>query len=238
MSKPTSGTLYGIGAGPGDPDLVTRKAWRIVSSCPVVAYPAPDHGESFARRIMAEAIPTDVIEIPIVIPMVSGRAPAQEIYDTACVEIASHLDASQDVSVLCEGDPLFYGSFMYILARLRDRYRVEIIPGVSSLTATAAAAHRPLAARTDALTVIAAPADDASITSLICNAPSVAIIKIGRHFNRVKTLIENLGLADRAIFISHASLPQQKVMALADAPSEAPYFSMVLIYQGDDPWIR
>ena len=101
--------------------------------------PCTEGGQSFARSIMAEAISTDATEIEMAVPMISGRAPAQSIYDKGAEAIAAHLDAGRDVAVLCEGDPLFYGSFMYILARLRDRFETRIIPGVTSMTACAAA---------------------------------------------------------------------------------------------------
>jgi precorrin-2/cobalt-factor-2 C20-methyltransferase len=232
------GRLFGVGTGPGDPELVTRKAWRVVSEVSVVAYPAPDHGNSFSRQIMADAISHDAIEIPIVIPMISGRAPAQAIYDDAAAQILEYLNKGHDVAVLCEGDPLFYGSFMYLLARLRDDVAVEMIPGVSSLVASASAALRPLAARSDILTVLAAPLSDDQLEAAIQHAEAVAIIKLGRHLDRIQALIRRLGLINQAIYISHASLPHQKVMPLADAPDDAPYFSMILIYKGSDPWIK
>ena len=160
----TTGTLYGVGTGPGDPQLVTRRAWSLVESARVIAYPAPDSGESFARSIVAEAISPDAVEIPMVVPMRTGRAPAQSIYDQGARDIAAHLAAGRDVVLLCEGDPLFYGSFMYLLVRLRDDFPVEIVPGVSSLSACAAAQSHPLVARSDILTVLPATLDDAALT--------------------------------------------------------------------------
>ena len=128
------GKLYGIGTGPGDPELVTRKAWRLIQQADIIAYLAPDDGPGFARGIVAEAIGHDVCEIIMRVPMRIGRAPAQSIYDDGAKQIAAYLDAGRDVVMLCEGDPLFYGSFMYILARLRDDYPVEIIAGVTAKT--------------------------------------------------------------------------------------------------------
>ena len=123
----------------------------------------------------------------MVVPMRTGRAPAQSIYDTAASTIATHLDAGSDVVVLCEGDPLFYGSFMYLLARLKDGYDVEIVPGVTSLTACAAAHVHPLVARNDILTILPGPLDDIVLVEKIAAADAVAIMKIGRHKPRLKT---------------------------------------------------
>ncbi|MED5352572.1 MAG: precorrin-2 C(20)-methyltransferase, partial [Pseudomonadota bacterium] len=191
----TTGTLYGVGTGPGDPQLVTRRAWSLVESAQVIAYPAPDSGESFARSIVAEAISPDAVEIPMVVPMRTGRAPAQSIYDKGAGDIAAHLAAGRDVVLLCEGDPLFYGSFMYLLVRLRDDFPVEIVPGVTSLSACAAAQSHPLVARSDILTVLPATLDDAALTDAIGRAEAVAIMKIGRHMPRLRALLGALGLA-------------------------------------------
>ena len=233
----TTGRLIGVGTGPGDPQLVTRRAWALVESAGVIAYPAPDSGTSFARSIVAEAIPGDAVEIPMIVPMRPGRAPAQSIYDDAATAIAAHLSAGQDVVVLCEGDPLFYGSFMYLLVRLRDRFPVEIVPGVNSLSACAAAQAHPLVARSDVLTVLPGTLDDETLAAAISAADAVAIMKIGRHMPRLRALVGRLGLADRALYTSHASLPHERALTLVEAPDDAPYFSMILIYRGDDPWI-
>ena len=230
-------TLYGVGAGPGDPELVTRKAWQIVSSAKVVAYLSAAGGGSFARTIMADAISDDAIEIEIPVPMVSGRAPAQSIYDEGAAAIEAQLSSGHDVVMLCEGDPLFYGSFMYVLARLRPRFPTVVIPGVTSMTACAAVHNHALAARNDRLMVIPAPLDDDAIADSIKGVDSAVIIKVGRHLPRIKALLNALGLMEKAFYVSHASLPHEHACPLASAPDEAPYFSIVFLYKGDDPWI-
>ena len=231
------GRLIGVGTGPGDPQLVTRRAWALVEAASVIAYPAPDSGTSFARSIVAEAIPEDAVEIPMIVPMRPGRAPAQSIYDDAATAIGGHLSAGRDVIVLCEGDPLFYGSFMYLLVRLRYSYPVEIVPCVNSLSACAAAQARPLVARSDVLTVLPGTLDDDALAAAIGAADAVAIMKIGRHMPRLRALVDRLGLTAHALYTSHVSLPHERALTLADAPEDAPYFSMILIYKGDDPWI-
>jgi len=232
-----TGRLIGVGTGPGDPQLVTRRAWALIEGARVIAYPAPDTGTSFARSIVAEAIAGDAVEIPMIVPMRPGRAPAQSVYDDAATAIGGHLAAGRDVIVLCEGDPLFYGSFMYLLVRLRDSYPVEIVPGVNSLSACAAAQAHPLVARSDVLTVLPGTLDDEALAAAIGAADAVAIMKIGRHMPRLRALVDRLGLTGHALYTSHASLPHERALALADAPDDAPYFSMILIYKGDDPWI-
>jgi len=228
------GRLTGVGLGPGDPDLMTLKAHRLVSGARVVAYPAPDSGQSFARSIAAGAIRADAEEIPIVIPMRAERFPAQEVYDRAAGAIAEHLEAGTDVVVLCEGDPFFYGSFMYLFARLAAGYPAEIVPGVSSLGAVTAAARTPLCARNETLTIVPATLPEDDLRARLAGAGAAAVMKIGKNLGKARRVIEALGLTPRAVLVSHASLPDQQVWPLAEAPDAAPYFSMILI-PGTDP---
>ena len=238
MNRAKTGTLYGIGVGPGDPELLTLKAHRILLACPVVAYPAPDDGMSFARAIIAAHLRPEQREIAIIIPMRSERFPAKAIYDKAASQVKAELDGGNDVAVLCEGDPFFYGSFMYLFERLVDRYKVEIVPGVSSLTASACALGRPLAARNDILTVIPAPVDDAAIASALNRSDGVAILKIGRHLGRVRNLVSAAGLMAAAGYLERIGLANERVLRLADVEGDiAPYFSVILIYKGAEGWI-
>ncbi len=174
-----SGTLYGVGLGPGDPDLITLKAARLIGAARVLAWPALEDGDSFARSIAAGLIAPGTREIAIRVPMRDARGPAQAAYDRAAAEIAAALEAGEDVACLCEGDPLFYGSFMYLFARLSPRFRVEVVPGVTSLTAAAARAGRPLAARNEVISVLPAPLADAELTARIAAADTVAVLKLG-----------------------------------------------------------
>src|SRR6516164_183111 len=174
----TPGRLFGIGVGPGDPELLTLKALRLLRAAPVVAYPAPEHGDSFARSIVAVWLKAGQREIAIRFPMQPGL-PSAAIYDAGAAELATELDRGNDVALLCQGDPLFYGSFIYIWTRLAGRYRIEIVPGVSSLTACAAAASAPLAAREETLMVLPASLGEVEIARGIAATDAVAIIKLG-----------------------------------------------------------
>jgi len=224
-----NGTLIGVGVGPGDPELLTLKAHRLITGAAVIAYPAPDSGDSFARRIVAGYIPETAREIPIIIPMRAARFPAQEVYDAAAEDIAAELEQGRDVIVLCEGDPFFYGSFMYLFSRLEGRFATRVVPGVSSLGAVTAAAERPLCAREEVLTTLPATLPEAELEARLKRTDAAAIMKLGRHFAKARSVIEKLGLTERAFFVSHASLPDQAACPLAEAPETAPYFSMIVI---------
>ncbi len=232
-----TGTLYGLGVGPGDPELITVKALRLLESAPVVAYPAPETGESLARAIVADYLSPAQEEIPIRMPMRPDRFPAQDVYDRAAARIASHLEAGRDVAVLCEGDPFFYGSFMFLYGRMAERFPVEVVPGVTSLVACATAVGAPLAARNDTLAVIPAPLDPQEIRARLREVEAAAIIKVGRHLAKVRAVLDELGLADKARYVEYATMRSQKILPLAQVDGEAaPYFSMVLVHGRGEAW--
>ena len=232
-----NGTLYGLGVGPGDPELLTVKAWRIVSTAPVIVYLAANGGESTARNIAKPFIPEDAIEIAIDVPMQSQRAPAQAAYDMGCAAIAGHLRAGHDVAMLCEGDPFFYGSFMYIFARLAKNFETIVVPGVSSLTAAAAAVGRPLAARDEVLKVLPATLDAGRLREELATAQSAAIIKVGRNFGKVRDVLATLDLTKSAVVIEKATHADERVRKLADVTEDTlPYFTTILVYAGAEPW--
>ena len=223
-----TGRLIGVGVGPGDPELLTLKAARVIEAAPVIAYPAPDDGPSFARSIVADLLGRQR-EIEIVVPMRVERFPAQDVYDDAAVRIASALDGGDDVAVLCEGDPFFYGSFMYLFSRLADRYPSEIVPGVSSLTAGAGALGLPLAERNEVLRVVPGPSTDEVIVESLEAPGPIVFIKVGRHFARLRTLIDATGRGGDARYVERATLPNERRSTLNDAGTTAPYFSMVFV---------
>ncbi|MYM56776.1 precorrin-2 C(20)-methyltransferase [Thalassovita mangrovi] len=232
-----AGKLYGVGLGPGDPELMTLKAHRLISTARVVAYPALAGSDSFARAIAAAAIPEGAREIVMDVPMTVERGPAQAAYDAGAKRIAEALEAGEDVICLCEGDPFFYGSFMYLYARLADRFEVEVVPGVTSITACAGRAGLPLAARNERLTVLPGPLPEAELRDRIEGAESVVVMKVGRHLAKIRGVIDGLGLSDRAVYVERASLPGERICPLSEAPEKAPYFSMILLTKGADPWL-
>ena len=224
------GTLYGLGIGPGDPELITLKALRILKSVAVVAYPAPETGDSLARSIAAPHLSGGQTEIVIRTPMTPGNFPAVDVYDRYAAEIAAHLKQKRDVAVLCEGDPFLYGSFMYIFARLAGDHDVEVVPGVSSLGAVAACAGRPLVSRNQVLSIVPAPLDEDDLFQRLAGTDAAAVMKVGRHLEKVKRVLARLGLDRGATYVEHASMPDQRICPLAEVSDDtAPYFSMILV---------
>ncbi len=219
------GTLYGIGVGPGDPELLTLKGLRIIASVPVIAYIAPEGGDSLARAIVAGHLPGGQTEIAV--PIAMGEE-AGQAYDRSGREIAGHLEAGRDVAVLCEGDPFFYGSFISIHERLAASYRVRVVPGVSSLTAVAAAAGMALASRGQALTVVPAILPEDALAQRLRLGDAAAIVKVGRHLDKVRQVLKLTGRGGRALYVERATMEAERVAPLEEIES-APYFSMILV---------
>jgi len=231
-----TGTLYGIGVGPGDPELITLKAVRVLREAAVVAYPAPLEGDSMARGIAAAHIPAGKTEIAIRLPFTPERGGTEERYEAAADALCAHLAEGRDVAVLCLGDPLFYGTFAHLLPRIAGKFPVHVVPGVTAVAAASAAAGLPSAVQDETLTVIPATLDEETLTRKIEAADSAAIIKIGRHFAKLKRVVEKLGLSEHARYVEYAATGREKVAALADiAEANAEYFALVIIRKGTRP---
>lgn len=232
-----TGTLFGLGLGPGDPELMTLKALNILKRVPVIAYMAADEGESFARSIATPHLPGGQDEICVRTRMVAGNSPANETYDAYAEEIAAQLQNGNDVAFLCEGDPFFFGSFMYFFMRLAEKFAVEVVPGVTSLTACAAEASFPLSSRNDILTVLPAPLPEDELERRLLHTDAAVIMKVGRHREKVVRVLEKLNLTNNARYVERATLPDAKVCSIGDLErTEGPYFSMILVQKRGEPW--
>ena len=221
--------LYGVGVGTGNPELITLKALRILQSVPVVAYPVSETGNSFARSIVAEFLQDNQIEIPIVLPFKLEKS-AQPVYDKTSEQLAEHLNNGRDVAVLCEGDPFFYGSFMYIYDRLSQKFDTEIIPGISSVMASAAMIGIPLTYRNDVFMVLSGILSGEVLKEKLKVADAAVIIKLGKNFSKVKQVLEELGLIERAKYIENATRENQKILSMNEVEAETvPYFSLIVI---------
>ncbi|WP_067764382.1 precorrin-2 C(20)-methyltransferase [Nostoc sp. NIES-3756] len=226
----TKGRLYGVGVGPGDPELLTIKALRLIQSVPVIAYQSATDKQSIARAIASPYLTGQQIEVSFHLPRALEPEKAKEIYDQEVEPIAQHLAAGRDVVVLCEGDPFFYGSFMYVFTRLSEHYQTEVVPGVSSLMACPVSLGVPFTYYNDILTVLPAPLPAEELTTQLLTTDAAAIMKLGRHFAKVRNILHQLGLASRALYIERATMAQQRIVPLDEVdPNEVPYFAMIVI---------
>lgn len=225
-----TGRLFGIGVGPGDPELLTLKAVRLLHESPVVAYVSASGRPSMARRIAAEHLPPGLLEINLALPMQPVPELSRAAYDEGASRIGAELEQGRNVAVLCEGDPLLYGSFGQLFSRLGGCYPTEIVPGVVSFTAAAAAARQPLIGGNDTFAVLPATLPKEALEAQLRRVDAAAILKIGRHLAKVRAAIAALGLLERAIYVEHATGQHERVVRLVDlGGDEAPYFSLILL---------
>jgi precorrin-2 C20-methyltransferase/precorrin-3B C17-methyltransferase len=238
-----SGRLYGVGVGPGDPELMTLKARRVIEEADVIAYPVARRarGRGIARGVAEPFVRPDQLELALTYPVTIERTDHPEgyegalrdFYDDAARRVAEHLDAGRDVAVLCEGDPFFYGSYMYLHERLADRYEAEVVPGVTAFCAAAAAAGTPLVKRDDVLTVLPGTLPREVLAARLQSSDAAVVMKLGRTFAAVRGAAADAGVTRRGVYVERASAPEQRVAPLAEAGDDVPNMTLVLVPAAD-----
>ncbi|RNL75355.1 precorrin-2 C(20)-methyltransferase [Nocardioides marmorisolisilvae] len=233
-----SGRFYGVGVGPGDPELTTLKAARLIAEADVVAYHSGVGKESNARRIAADLIPSDVLEENLVYPVTTGltehpggyAGAMAAFYEQSADRLAAHLEAGRTVVLLAEGDPLFYGSYMYMHDRLSERFETEIVPGVPSFAAATASVATPLVRQTDVLTILPGTLPEPELARRLADTQGAIIMKLGRTFPKVRSALEQAGRLDHAMYVERASMPGQRWLPVAEVdPETVPYFSLIVV---------
>lgn len=233
-----TGTLYGVGIGPGDPDLITIKGARIIAAADVVAYHSARHGRSIARRAAAPHMRDGQLEELLRYPLTvedtdhpgGYQAAIEQFYEEAAARLAGHLEAGRDVALLAAGDPLFYSSFMHMYTRLEQRFDCEIVPGITAVSAVSAAAARPLVEGEEQLTVLPGTLDRDALTRRLAATDAAVVMKLGRTFSKVREAMAAAGRLEEAIYVERASTPEQRVLPLAQVdPETVPYFSAAVI---------
>jgi precorrin-2/cobalt-factor-2 C20-methyltransferase len=236
--RATTGTLHGVGLGPGAPDLLTVRAVRIVQSSPAIAYFAKRGRKGIARTIVDPWLPTHAEEIPLVYPMTTERhfadphyvAELGAFYAEAAETLAGRLGAGLDVALLCEGDPMFYGSFMHLFVRLRDRFEVQMTAGISGMSGCWSAAGLPMTWGDDILTVLPGTLGLDALTERLRLSDAAVIMKLGTNFPKVRAAVEAAGLTARAVYVERGTMAGERIVPLREMTDErAPYFSMILV---------
>jgi precorrin-2 C20-methyltransferase/precorrin-3B C17-methyltransferase len=233
-----TGHLYGVGVGPGDPELITLKAARLIKNADVIAYHSGTAGRSIARTIASSLISEDVIEELFIYPVTTGPTDhplgyygaVDDFYDESAERLSKHLDAGRNVVVLAEGDPLFYSSYMYLHDRLSPRFPSEIVPGITSLTAAATALKTPLARHEDILAVLPGTLPVPELARRLADTDAAAIMKLGRTFTGVRQALRQTGRLDEALYVERATTGEQRILSVKDVdPAAVPYFSMIVV---------
>ncbi len=233
-----AGTLFTVGLGPGDPELMTLKAARIVGSAPVIAFFAKRGRNGHARSIVEGRTRADAEELRLEYPFTTEvaledpryAADIGTFYEACAAQVAARLDAGQDVALLCEGDPFFYGSSMYLFDRLHGAYRSEVVPGVSGMSGCWTQARTPITHGDDVLTVLPGTLDEDTLAARLSGCDAAVIMKVGRNLPKIHAALTRAGLAQRAIYVERGTMPGERILKLADWDgAAAPYFSIVLV---------
>ena len=234
----TTGRFYGVGIGPGDPELITLKAARLIRDADVIAYHAGAGKQSLARSIAADLIPDGAIEEELRYPVTTGftdhprgyYGALADFYDECCDRLETHLAAGRSVVVLAIGDPLFFGSFMYVHDRLSPRYPTEVVPGITSLSAATAAVATGLCRHEDTLTVLPGTLPVPELARRLADTDAAIIMKLGRTFAGVREALRQAGMLERAVYVERASYPGELVMPAAEVDEgRVPYMSLVVV---------
>jgi precorrin-2/cobalt-factor-2 C20-methyltransferase len=234
----SAGRLIGVGVGPGDPELLTLKAIRVLGEADVVAHFAKAGNASHSRAIAAQHLRSGVIELPLLYPVTTElpscsaayRDAIADFYDGAAAKIAAHLEAGCVVAVIAEGDPLFYGSYMHLHTRLAPRFPAEIVAGVTGMSGCWSAAGTPIAQGNDVFTVLPATLPEAELERRLAEADAAVVMKVGRHLPKLRRALERSGRLARAIYVERGTMAGAKMIPLAAKPDdEAPYFAVVLV---------
>jgi precorrin-2 C20-methyltransferase/precorrin-3B C17-methyltransferase len=237
MSDRRAGRLFGVGVGPGDPELMTVKAKRVIETAHVIVYPVARRARGVARTVAAPYLRSDQIELALTYPVTTEETDhpggyegaLDEFYDRSATRIAEHLESGRDVAVLCEGDPFFYGSYMYLHERLADRYETEVVPGVTSFSAAAAAAGTPLAKRDDVLTILPGTLPPEALAARLRDSDAAVVMKLGRTFAGVRAAVGDADVSERAVYVERASSLNQRIAPLVEVEGHVPYMSLVLV---------
>jgi len=235
------GTLYGVGLGPGDPELVTVKAARVIGEADVVAYHSARHGHSIARRIAEPYLRPGQIEEHLVYPVTTETTShpggydgaIEDFYTEAAERIATHLAAGRNVALLAEGDPLFYSSYMHMHTRLTERFHAVIVPGVTSVSAASAAIATPLVQGEQVLTILPGTLPAGELQRRLADTDAAVVMKLGRSYPAVRQALSSAGRLDEAFYVERASTEAQRVLPAADVDeTTVPYFSIAILPGG------
>ncbi|MFF1755104.1 precorrin-3B C(17)-methyltransferase [Nocardia sp. NPDC058244] len=238
MSEINTGKLWGIGLGPGDPELVTVKAARLITAADVVAFHSARHGRSISRGIAEPYLRAGQIEEHLVYPVTTEttdhpggyQGAIDEFYEQAAARLAVHLAAGRSVALLAAGDPLFYSSYMHMHRRLADRFEAEIVPGITSVSAASAALGTPLVEGEQVLTVLPGTMPVEELTRRLRDTDAAAIMKLGRTYPGVRQALSDAGRLDDAYYVERASSTRERVLAAADVDeADVPYFAITLV---------
>ena len=230
-----TGRLYGVGVGPGDPELLTVKAQRVLQSVPVIWVPqAGISAESYAYSIVKGIIDEERQEVVRAKFPTNDEDAALDVWRGAARDLAVHLEAGRDVAFITEGDPMLYSTFAYVLETIQEEYphfAVEVVPGVSSVMAAAASAAAPLVHHGQRLAILPAVYGIDDLREAIALYDTIVLMKVNRTLLDALANLERLGLAGRTIYVRRATTERERVVRNIQELSaeDLDYFSLLII---------
>ncbi|MFN4170728.1 MAG: precorrin-2 C(20)-methyltransferase [Pseudorhodobacter sp.] len=230
------------GLGPGDPDLMSRRADRAVRGAAQVAYFRKAGRKGQARQIVEGMLRGDAVELAMEYPVTTELPFDSPDYIAALARFYDHwadrlAALPGEVVVLCEGDPFFYGSFMHLYSRLRDRVEIEVIPGITGMSGCWTASGVPITWGDDVLTVLTGTLPEDVLAARMREADALVVMKTGRNLPKVRRALAVAGKLDAAWLVERGTMPGQRILRLTEAEgSDCPYFAIVLVHgQGRRP---
>lgn len=228
--------IYAVGVGPGDPELLTRKAERIIGRSPVIFAPtgAAD-AASYALSIVEHLLDRSRQEvITRVFPMLKKGPELEAAWEEAAAEVISLIDSGQDVAFITIGDPCLYSTFLYlqrIIQQKRADIPMEIIPGISSINASAAAAGIPLGIAGERIAILPATYENEELRKTLSEFDTIVLMKVSRVFDRVYSLLSELGLVSDSVFVRRVGSAQQEIVfdIATLVNKELDYLSMLIV---------
>ncbi|MBD9374659.1 precorrin-2 C(20)-methyltransferase [Rhizobium sp. ARZ01] len=238
MSAAQMGRLYGVGTGPGDPELLTLKAVRALGEADVLAFFAKAGRSGNGRKIVEGLLKPDMVELPLYYPVTTEidkehddyKRQITAFYDASAAAVAAHLAAGRTVAILSEGDPMFYGSYMHLHVRLADRFPTEVIPGITAMSGCWSLSGLPIVQGDDVLSVLPGTMVEEELSRRLGDTQAAVIMKVGRNLPKIRRALSSAGRLAEAIYVERGTMAESKSIRLSEKLDDtAPYFSLVLV---------
>ena len=232
------GKVYGIGLGPGNPELITIKSVNILKSAEYIFFFKKKSNNSRALSIVKDIINKDSVQIALEYPVTTEidskdseyKLKIKNFYEESVIKMNNILKKPSNICLLCEGDPFFYGSFIHIFERLKEFFEIEIVPGVTGMSGAWSATKIPMVSGQEVMTVLMGTLSEEKLKFHVKKSDGIVIMKIGSNFKKIFKVLDEVNLLDKAYLISNATTNREKIYKLNEVDvKNVPYFSIILI---------
>ncbi|MGM0472249.1 MAG: precorrin-2 C(20)-methyltransferase [Bacillota bacterium] len=234
-----AGKLYGLGVGPGDPELMTLKSKRILTEVDVVCTPqAKPNRDSLALEIISEVIDEELSVKQLHFPMTSDQGQLEAAWQQIVNQIVDILDLGRDVALITIGDPLFFSTYSYILEQIQEEYpqlAVETVPGITSVSASSSLLNLPLAQGDEKVAIIPTTDNLREVREALIDFENVVLMKVSKNFEELIELLTELELKEQTVFVSRCGQAEQFFTRDLDSlfDTEIDYLSLMIVKGGE-----